>query len=266
MLRRGEVFGTAGASLDLSDATLTETRYAAGTRLAVHEHELPMFVLTVEGSFDESFDKHQRTCGPRHLVFRPPGERHSQRFLTRGATCLTIEIPSLADEVSLSKVDGRLNLQGSPTLWALRIYDELKRPGESTALVLEELIANLGSFAGTRAAPPNGGPPSWLNNARELIDARFMEPVRLAEIAREVGVHRVHLSRTFRHFLGCGVAEYVSRVRVHAACARLRTARTRGSAVAAEVGFSDESHMGRTFRKVMSRGPRDYRGVGSTDL
>lgn len=261
MLRRGEVFGTPTASADLCDATLTEARYEPGSRLPEHEHELPMFVLVVDGGFAETFDRYERTCGPRDLLFRPPGERHRQRFSARGATRLTIEIPALMDEMSVNGPDGRLPLHGKPALYALRIYDELKRPTADTSLMLEELIVNLGSFACKRSTLTEARPPAWLGSARELVESRFMDSVRLADIASEIGVHRVHLSRTFRRFLGCGIAEYVRRLRVHAACTRLRILGLRGSLVAAEVGFSDESHMGRTFREVMHCSPREYRST-----
>jgi AraC family transcriptional regulator len=262
VLARGQLFGSIMRALQLDDVTLTETTYGPATRLPAHAHASPMFVLVTEGSFDESFDRHERTCGPRRLVYRPPGERHAQRFLNRGATCLTIELPSLADEQALSAADGRLQLEGTPALTSMRVYDELARPTAETPLVIEELVVTLIADAARRPAVHERRPPPWLRGAREMIDASCVTSVRLADIAATVGVHRVHLSRTFRRFLGCGVGEYVRRLRVHAACTALRSSATSGSAVACQAGFSDESHMGRAFRDVMRCAPREYRKRG----
>jgi len=256
------MFGMTTRSLHLREATLTETCYSPELRLPAHTHELPMFVLVVEGSFDESFDRHDRTCGPRRLVYRPAGERHAQRFLRRGAACLTIELPFPMDDERLPASDGRLDLAGLPALTALRLYDELACPTTETALIVEELTVNLAAIAARRPTVYERRAPKWLGTAREMIEESSQNSVRLGDIARYIGVHRVHLSRTFGQFHGCGVGEYVRRLRVHAACCELR--RTGAptltlSTIAAEVGFSDESHMGRAFREVMSCPPAQYR-------
>ena len=262
VLRRGQLFGLTTRSLHLREVTLTETCYAPEMRLPPHTHELPMFVFVVEGSFDESFDRYDRTCGPRSLVYRPPGERHAQRFLGSGAACLTIELPFLMDDERLPASDGRLDLAGMPALTAMRVYDELARPTTESSLIIEELTVHLAAVAARRPAIYERRPPAWLGTALDVIEGSYQDTVRLADIARYVGVHRVHLSRTFRRFLGCGLGEYVRRMRVHAACGRLRgtgTSTITLSAIAAEVGFSDESHMGRAFREIMLCPPAEYR-------
>lgn len=258
-LERGEVYGAVVRTLHLDPVTLTETRYSAGAQLPTHVHALPMFVLVLGGSFDESFDRHQRTCGARQLLYRPAGERHTQRFLARGAACLTIEVPGLTEERGLSAADGRLPLAGTAALTSMRIYDELASPTQETPLIVEELTADLVADAARRPAVYERQFPTWLSTAREMIDATAGTPLRLGEIAASVGVHRVHLSRTFRRFFGCGIGDYVRCLRVHSACARLRGTRVPGSSIACEVGFSDESHMGRAFREVMCCAPREYR-------
>lgn len=263
MLTRGQVFGALHRTLQVGDVTLSESRYAPGMRTPTHAHELPMFVLVVEGSFDERFEVHARTCGPRHLVFRPPGERHSQRFLERGSICLTIELSAAAAD-SLQNADPRMDLAGMPAFAAWRIYDEFQRPGAATSSVVEELTYELSARVGRTPARYEHRPPAWLQRARELIDATFTRPVRISDVAHEAGVHRVHLSRTFRRFLGCGVAEYVRRVRLHAACARIRRGEETMSSIAAAVGFSDESHMGRGFREVFGYSPSRYGFVNGT--
>ena len=92
-----------------------------------------------------------------------------------------------------------------------------------------------------------------------MIHDRYASPITVSQLARQAGVHRGHLSRTFRRFTSGGVAEYVRRVRVHAACELMLSGDRPLSAVAASAGFSDESHMGRSFRGVMGCTPREYR-------
>lgn len=258
MLGPGKLFGDRSATFRLAAATLIETRYPADTRLPSHAHELPMFVFVSAGSFDERFETRDRSCRAGQLLFRPSGERHTNRFLARGSACLTIEL-SREDARVLREADGRLPLGGRPALVAMRVYDEFRRTTPDP-LELEELLSHLTTSAARRQPSIERRVPSWLQATEDVIDAGFRQPLRLTDLAREAGVHRVHLSRTFQRFFGCGVAEFVRRRRVHEACALMRQGAARLSSVAAEVGFSDESHMGRAFREVMGLTPRAYLG------
>lgn len=84
-------------------------------------------------------------------------------------------------------------------------------------------------------------------------------PPTLAALAAAVGVHRVHLSRTFRQHYGCGIGDCARRLRVHTVCAQLRDTTATIGHIACEAGFCDESHMGRAFRDVMQRPSSSYR-------
>jgi AraC family transcriptional regulator len=256
MLGPGKLFGQRLSTLQLDDATLAETHYLAGAHLPRHAHELSMFVFVSAGSFDERFEARDRSCRAGQLLFRPSGERHANRFLARGSACLTIEL-SHDDGRALRDADGRLPLGGQPALLAMRVYDEFRRRAPDP-LELEELLSHLTVSAARRRPLTERRVPAWLRATEDAIDAGFRQPLRLAELARNARVHRVHLSRTFHRFFGCGVAEFVRRRRVHEACALMRQGGRRLSSIAAEVGFSDESHMGRAFREVMSCTPRQY--------
>ena len=252
MLIRERVFGTVAGLRRLPAGTLVEVRYPAECRLPLHAHEAPLFLLVVSGGFEETFAGRRRTCVPRQLLYRPPGEPHAQHFPS-GATCLALELPQ---SPSTAGMDGLRDWSGTPALLALRLYDEFLRPTAELALIVEETVALL-TAADQEVREDRR--PAWLDRAIELIEARFTGSLRLGEVAAEVNRHRVHLSRTFRRFLGCDVSEYVRRRRVHEACRRIRAGTDSLSGVAASLGFSDESHMGRAFQQVLGRSPGAYR-------
>ena len=259
MLGRGQLYGRTRRRVDCPDATLTETVYAPGSQLRSHAHELPNFVLVVRGSFDETFGRRARSCGERELYFRPAGELHAQRFGLAEATCLTIELP----EDYAPRLVGALRsddpMQGVPTLLAMRLYDEICRTTSEAGLAVEELVPELCASASGRREVREKRRPRWLDVVRSRLDAEHSQTIRLHDLARDIGVHRVHLSRTFVRFFGCSIAQYVRRQRVHAACARLRADDGPVSTIAAAVGFSDESHMGRAFREILGSTPHRYR-------
>ena len=257
VLAPGTVYSAAQAYV-FEEGRLMESRYTPGTRLPLHAHEMPGFVLVVSGCFEEAFEGRHRSCARGHLVYRPRGERHRQQFYDERSVCLTIELP-LVDVGRLKDADGRLPLGGKPSLVAMRIYDEFRVANASSQLVVDELAAHLVAEAERRPTFPERFAPPWLRRVCDLIDARFRESLRLSELAGEAGVHRVHLSRTMQRFLGCGISEYVSRRRVHLACELLRGSRRTLSDIAMECGFSDENHLRRTFVPLMRRSPREYR-------
>ena len=72
------------------------------------------------------------------------------------------------------------------------------------------------------------------------------------------GLSRFHLIRVFQRRYGLTPFAYQRTRRIEKARAVLRT----GSAiadVAAAAGFSDQSHLGRSFRAVMGSTPGEYR-------
>lgn len=252
MLIRDRVFGTVVAQRRFAAGTLVEIRYPPDCRLPLHAHEAPLFLLVLRGGFEETCAGRRRTCLPRQLLYRPPAEPHAQHF-PGDATCLAIELPEWQDDAAIG---GRKDLSGMAALLALRLYDEFARPTAELSLIVEETVAIL---TAPGQEPADARRPGWLDRAIELIESRLTGSIRLGDIAEEVGRHRVHVSRTLRRFFGCDVAEYVRRRRVHEACARIRSGGQSLSGIAASLGFSDESHMGRAFQQILGRSPGDYR-------
>jgi len=84
-------------------------------------------------------------------------------------------------------------------------------------------------------------------------------PVSAAELAREVGVHRVHLARVFRAHLGCSIGDYHRRRRVAWAANELRHGEASLSDIALRAGFADQSHFSRVFKQWTGVTPRAWR-------
>jgi AraC family transcriptional regulator len=81
----------------------------------------------------------------------------------------------------------------------------------------------------------------------------------VAEIARAVGVHPVHLARAFRRFFGCSPAHYLRRVRIERAARMIRSSSHPLAEIAATCGFVDQSHLTRAFTRSLGTSPAAYR-------
>jgi AraC family transcriptional regulator len=81
----------------------------------------------------------------------------------------------------------------------------------------------------------------------------------LAELARAVQVHPVHLSRTFRRRFHRTVADYVRSLRLDWSARQLATGEEPLCAIALRAGFADQSHFGRVFKQHTGMTPARYR-------
>ena len=101
--------------------------------------------------------------------------------------------------------------------------------------------------------------PFWLGRARDLLHERCGSTVRMSVIAGDVGIHPVHLSRSFRRHFGVTMRAYLRDLRVRRACDELRRTEHSLSRIAIATGFADHAHFTRTFKGVHGLTPRDYR-------
>lgn len=87
------------------------------------------------------------------------------------------------------------------------------------------------------------------------MHAQLDRPVRVADLAREAGVHRVHLGRAFRDEFGETVGDYHRRIRIEWASRELALGAPGVTAVAQRAGFADQSHFTRFFKRIMGMTP-----------
>jgi len=99
--------------------------------------------------------------------------------------------------------------------------------------------------------------PSWLDWA--LHELRAGGVTSTACLAQRLGMHPGWLAQAYRAAVGEGVGQTLQRHRVVQAARLLRTTDLTAAAVAAEVGFCDQSHMIRAFTRLLGRGPARVR-------
>jgi AraC-like DNA-binding protein len=100
-----------------------------------------------------------------------------------------------------------------------------------------------------------------IRRARDIPQTRFSETVTLSELAAASHLSRFHLVRSFTQRVGLPPHAYQIHVRIERARELLRKGMHSGQ-VAPLVGFSDQSHFTRHFKKIMRVTPSKYaRGV-----
>jgi AraC family transcriptional regulator len=158
------------------------------------------------------------------------------------------------------------DLCASEVTWlALRLYRSFANETLSP-LQLEEACGDmLERVSGSRIYEEKSH-PAWLNRALELLHESYRQSLTLDEIARQVGVHPIHLSRVFRKHYGCTMAEFMNRLRVQFACQALAAGWGDLATVASDAGFADQSHLGRIFKSCTGQTPGKFRSFFHSQL
>jgi AraC family transcriptional regulator len=230
--------------------------FAPALSLPSHTHAQACIAVVLHGGFDGIWGGREGTASSGTLIVEPAGELHANRFFAgSGAQVVAIqpvgELASGADQASRGARPDALGVG-----WRMAV--ELSRPDDVTPIALEGLSLELLAIASRagRAAEPRAG---WLSRATEIVEEQYTRPLALGVIAAEVGVHPVHLARSFRSRHGLSVGAYLRAVRVHRAAERLANSDEPIAEVALAVGFADQSHLNRWFVRLVGATPAAYR-------
>jgi AraC-like DNA-binding protein len=99
-----------------------------------------------------------------------------------------------------------------------------------------------------------------IDRCKRYLQERYNQSVSLDELAGIARLSRFHLLRSFQRAVGVPPHAYQVQVRIEHAC-RLLQAGVRPSLVASAVGFADQSHLTRHFRRAMFITPGAYRNA-----
>jgi AraC family transcriptional regulator len=244
---------------------LAEVEYTPGQRVQRHVHENARFVLLLRGGLTEIRGDDTTACGASTLLFRRADEPHSYWVSKAGATCLVVDIEpgwlGRAREHAPVLAQSAAFRGGFIVHLAHRLHGEFRLRDEVSRLAIESITLGVLAEASRRVARTPARPvPDWLRQARALVDRHFAAPLPLTTVAGRVGVHPVHLARTFRSVYRTTFGGYVRQLRIEFARAQLAGSATL-SDIAAAAGFCDQSHFSRSFKQYTGLTPAEYRVV-----
>ncbi|WP_432459959.1 AraC family transcriptional regulator [Agarivorans sp. QJM3NY_25] len=98
-----------------------------------------------------------------------------------------------------------------------------------------------------------------LARVQQCIQDQLAETVSLSELADVVGLSRYHLVRSFKRVYGLSPHAFQLNQRINQAKALLRTGNSIAD-TALQLGFADQSHFQRNFKKRLALTPKQYQG------
>ncbi len=220
-------YGMTSESWRLTGITFTESSYPAGLAMARHDHYHPYCSFVLAGAYTETIGSMTRSVESRHITFHPREEAHAVGFGTHPTRIFRVEfnadwLTELAgNQTALHRP---MHLRNEPfRRHRIALYREFSRQDRWSALAVEgivlELIAEFGRLLETQSSPCRR--PPWIEQIREQLDAEFLTPPSLAQLAQSVNVHPVTVAKTFRTIFHVTMSEFIRQRRIEFACGQL---------------------------------------------
>ncbi|MER9594645.1 MULTISPECIES: AraC family transcriptional regulator [unclassified Mesorhizobium] len=219
-----------------------------------HMHDTLSVVVLTAGSASLQSNRWSKRAQPGDVFFFNPFEVHSGGSLDQPAR-YEVLYPSprfVSDCLSAGDCTSTVPLVRTDVLRRCAateaFVDALSSPTSGAAPIetaLRKLLQNC-SFE------PAGFAASGMTAVRaacQFIDERYMRAIRTDMLARHVGLHKSHFVRIFHRATGIAPQTYVRQLRI----ARARELICAGAELceaAQSVGFCDQAHLTREFRKV----------------
>jgi AraC family transcriptional regulator len=255
-------------SRKVSEFLLAELNYPPSLEISSHAHEHANFCMAIKGGCTELYARKTREYKPFTLGFLPPHQTHSVKSSSRGVRAFSIDIEQQWLErmrkYSLNVEDAVYCAGGVLISLQIKLYHEFQNIDAASPLAVEGLVLEMLAEV-SRHQAKESNPPRWLKKAKGLIREQVSTCPSLEVIAQQVGVHPVHLARTFRKFYRCNVGEYIRSIRIDDACRKMIGTSTPLIQIALNAGFADQSHFTRTFKRFKGMTPAKYRIKSATD-
>jgi AraC-like DNA-binding protein len=258
-------------------AGLREVLHARFTTHAypLHTHDTWTLFIVDDGAIRYDLDRHARGAVPSMVSILPPHVVHDGRPATGDGfrkRVLYLETSLLGEQLIGRAVDqpvlpdASLRSAVASLHDALGCVDDLLEADTRLAFVSERIRAALGeptSRASTqsprprrpaRAPRPQRPRIDDAERLRDYLDARTFEAVTLTAAAADLGSSVTQLARAFSGTFHIAPHAYVLGRRLDAARDRILAGQPLAD-VALEVGFSDQAHLTRRFKRFLGTTP-----------
>ncbi len=131
---------------------------------------------------------------------------------------------------------------------------------DAVGLALTSRLITLSKARLTSVAPSSHPLPTWrLKRTIEFLDAHLREPIGLADLSAVAGLSRMRFASQFRAAVGDPPYTYIIKRRIEEAQKLLLDPSWTIAAVASEMGFADQAHFTRMFKKIVGVTPHRWR-------
>ncbi|BDB71311.1 MULTISPECIES: AraC family transcriptional regulator [Comamonas] len=235
-----------------------------------HTHDELLVGVTQQGVQRFRCNRSVHTSVPGNAMLIEPGAVHDGHAPDKaGFTYAMLYLPTecigtLLQKRGLKGLEGiepafKNTLEGDPQLQAAILQAFGAIHGSEGRLARDQALDQLLDVLSGHMHTVREANESKVRMARvtEHMHARLGENLGLEELADHAGVDRFRLARQFKLAYGQSPHSYLVNLRLRSARAML-AAGERPAQIATQLGFSDQSHLGRWFQRAYRMSPAAY--------
>jgi AraC family transcriptional regulator len=211
-----------------------------------------------------------------NIFITPANVNHSSTLLDENSEFIVLDLDpkfisnSTRESIELDGVEiVPCFTQSDPLIYqlGLSLKAELTVDGSGNRFYAESLFSALSAhllrkYASHRLKVPkyeDGLPRYKLQQAIAYINAHLDQDIRLADLAKTVGMSQYYFCRLFRQSVGVSPYQYVIGQRVERAKQLLEKKDVAIADVALACGFANQDHLTKMFRRLIGMTPKAYR-------
>ena len=232
-----------------------------------HTHDVWTLFIVDDGEIRYDLDGRTGRAEPSMLSILPPHVAHDGRAAdARGFAKRVLYLEtSVLDEALIGPAVDQpvlrargLRSRVAALHDALACADTVLEAETRLAFITERIRAALGAGSEGAIVRPTDDLAEAL---RAYLDRRLFEPFTIADAAADLGASPTQLARSFSATFGIPPHAYVLGRRLEAARDRILDGEPLAK-VAADVGFYDQAHLSRHFRRFIATPPGRFVGAG----
>jgi AraC-like DNA-binding protein len=237
-----------------------------------HLHEEFCIGVVVSGAEQVEYRGATHLAPVGSLVVLQPGEVHSNRAASEEGWSFRVFYPSnhLIQEICDRRTSDPVPYFANPVIHDPLLFQRMLQfhqilQGTETLNLLEKesLLVTILQHLIAQYAEPGVNTQLHRENQlvrhmRDYLNAHFSRNPSLQELAQLTGRSPFYLTRLFCNYVGLPPHAYLTQVRIARAKSLLRQ-QWAIAEVAAETGFTDQSHFTKTFKAIVGVTPGSYR-------
>jgi len=257
LLLAGNYFGTEAQNQENGSCKINVTRYEPLTEIAEHYHENPYLSLLINGNYHEINEKENKLVLPGQILFRPSGYKHANQFLRQGGRCFNIEFK----KELLEKHDLSCSLPMVSVVYETGVLEHLYKAMFAFCKYEDAVIADeyIFSWLSANVKMKVSSRLLWMAKVKEILENEFNIHHTIRSVAERVFVHPMYLARAFKEKEGLTFGEYQLKMRLQKAMGLLFKTKGQINEIAHLSGFTDATHLIRSFRLHYQVTPAKFR-------
>jgi len=244
-------------------AKFSFSRYIMENELALppHFHKNGYFSFLMDGQINETINNHSYLRTPGMVVYHPADTPHVNALISRQATLFNIECVEIDKRI----LNFPSNFHDAHIIFDERIVKLLRSIFNDINRKIDHIqICNKVHDLYLKCEKSNCKKkffdrPDWLKFLLNFINRNYSESITLEHLAEIVNKHPVHISRSFKKYMLCTVSAYIMKIRIEKASQIIRNEQPVLAQLAYDMGFADQSHFSRVFKKYVNVSPSLYK-------